>query len=247
VNERPHLSIVIPAFNEERCIGASIARVLGHLDQREQASELVLVDDGSSDTTWQIIEAQARRDPRIVSVRLPHNRGKGAAVRAGIRCARGEVVVYFDADLAYALDDVDETIRRVEAGADLAIGARDLAAVRGRGYSFLRRAATVSFNWLTESLLGLGIPDTQCGLKAFRGEIAHALFDALTVERFTFDAELLMLARIWKLRVERVPVVMNPTAGTSVRVFADGLRMTRDVWRISRQARRGAYPPRPRL
>jgi dolichyl-phosphate beta-glucosyltransferase len=222
-----------------------VTRVLAHLDRRHPRAELLLVDDGSRDRTWEVMLELARADSRVLPLSLARNRGKGAAVRAGMLKARGEMCVFFDADLPYPLSCVEGSLARIRAGADLVIGARDLAAGALR-YPWSRKAATAVFGALTERIFSLGIRDTQCGFKAFRREVAHALFGAQTIDGFCFDVELLVLARHWGLRLERLPVEMNPTAGSSIRLFRDSARMARDLWAIRRRLRDGWYPPRPR-
>ncbi len=243
----PDISIVIPAYNEARRLPATLEAVTAWLDGSALGAraELVVVDDGSADATAQVITQAATAHSRVRAVVRPDNRGKGAAVREGVRQAAGRVVVFFDADLPYPLDTIDEAWRRLEAGAQVVLGARDLSGAQGlQQYSPLRKAATRAFNLLVEQALDLGIPDTQCGFKAFTAEVARPLFEALTIERFGFDVELLFLARRWDLRLERVPVRMAHGGDSSVRVVRDSLQMARDVLHIRARARRGAYPTR---
>lgn len=240
----PRLSVLIPCFNEAARIGTTIPEVTRHLASLPYASELVLVDDGSGDATWAILEAAVSEGPpRVRAIRQPVNGGKGRALAAGVAIAEGEVVLFFDADLSYPLAHVDEAVRAIAAGADVVIGARDLGPDGRESYSPLRRLVSRVFSGIVDAALGLGIPDTQCGFKAFRGDVARSLFSALTIGRFGFDVELLYLARRWELRLERMPVVMTHRPGSTVRVVPDSLQMLRDILRIRRQAKR--YPNRP--
>ncbi len=244
---RPELSIVIPACNEEARLPRTIAAVTAWLGAHHPQAQLILSDDGSHDGTAALIHAAAQADPRILAVCDPVNRGKGAALRRGVAQTTGAAVLFFDADLSYPLDTIDVALAGLQRGADLVIGARDLNPDHGhRGYSPVRRAATAVFNGIVDKSLGLGIGDTQCGFKAFRGDIARALFAELTIERFAFDVELLYLARRWSLRIERIPVEMTHASGSSVHLMRDSARMLRDILRIRVRGQRGLYPAGPR-
>ncbi|MGZ5971342.1 MAG: dolichyl-phosphate beta-glucosyltransferase [Polyangiales bacterium] len=234
------LSLVIPAYNEAERLDRTVREVLEWA--RDRDVEIVVVDDGSTDGTARVLDAIASREPRIRGVKLPENRGKGAAVRAGVLAARGDHVAFFDADLAYPLDQLDALVAPLRAGADLAIGARDLHPENTTRYRLVRRVATAVFNGLVTTTLGLRVHDTQCGFKAFRREPGRALFSALTIPRFGFDVELLFLARKWGLRVERVPVRMRAHGQSSVRLVHDSVEMAGDLVRIRLRALRGGYP-----
>jgi len=248
VRPPPELSVIIPAYNEELRLPGTLEAVCAWLDEAGCDAEVLVVDDGSSDGTAQVIQEVARREPRIVPVLNPVNVGKGHAVQTGVARAAGTYVVFFDADLSYDLGYVAEARRRLDAGAHVVVGARDLTPDDARrAYAPTRRLASRAFNAFVDALLGLGVPDTQCGFKAFRADVARPLFAALTVGGFGFDVELLYLARRWELRLERMPVVMTARAGGSVSVLRHSARMARDVWRIRRAGRRGDYPQRPTL
>jgi len=240
----PRLSVLIPCFNEARRIGGTIPEVTRYLAALPYASELVLIDDGSSDGTWSLLErAQSEVAPVIRALHEPHNGGKGKALGTGVAAAQGEIVLFFDADLSYPLAHVDEAVRAIAAGADVVIGARDLGRQGRLGYSPLRKLASAALSGLVDLALELDIPDTQCGFKAFRADVAKALFASLTIGRFGFDIELLYLVRRWHLKLERLPIVMTHRPGSTVRLLPDSLRMLRDILRIRRQAQR--YPARP--
>lgn len=241
--EAPELSIIIPAYNEERRLPDTIAAVRAWLGEAAVDAEVVLVDDGSSDGTAGIVRDAARHDPRFVPVINPDNVGKGHAIVTGVARCRGEGVVFFDADLSYDLANVLVAREHLADGADLVVGARDLAVDdTRRDYSWSRRLASSAFNRYVDAMLGLGVPDTQCGFKAFRGDVARPLFSALTIGGFGFDVELLFVARSWGLRIDRIPVEMTARGGSSVSVLRHSLAMARDVWAIRRRGRRGGYP-----
>lgn len=240
----PRLSVLIPCFNEAGRIGATIPEVAGYLATLPYACELVLIDDGSRDGTWAILDAARSDGPvRVRALRQDVNGGKGRALALGVAHAEGAVVLFFDADLSYPLAHVAEAVALIDGGADVVVGARDLSDAGKRGYSPMRKLASGVLNGVVDLVLGLDVPDTQCGFKAFRGDVAKALFAALTIGRFGFDIELLYLVRRWKLRLHRMPIAMVHRPGSTVRVLPDSLRMLRDIAHIRRHA--GQYPGRP--
>ena len=208
------LSLVIPAFDEGERLVKTLEQVLAWVGDRPY--EVIVADDGSTDDTEAVLARFADRGVR--SVRLAQNSGKGAAVAAGVRAARGDIVAFFDADLAYSLDQLDALLAPVREGADLAVGARDLHPLGLGPYGPVRKLATMVFSGLVGTALGLVARDTQCGFKAFRADVARALFAAVSVTGFGFDAELLFLAQRWGLRVVRVPVFMHSHGASKVRV-----------------------------
>lgn len=240
------LSILIPCFNEAHRLPGTIDAVLGYLERLEESkkikAELVLVDDGSTDETPSIILRNEEEHARVRGVQLPHNQGKGAAIKTGVKAIKGEMLVFFDADLSYPLELVSVALDELGAGADLVIGGRDLDPSARQTYSFARRFTSLAFNFIVDQFLGIGIPDTQCGFKAFRAPVAQAIFSNLTVERFGFDVELLYLARSWDLSIKRIPVQMTHRSGSSVRIVRDSFQMWRDTVKIWRNGRKGLYP-----
>ena len=192
----PALSLVIPAYNEEKRLPVSLARIADWLGSRSPASpaEVIIVDDGSSDRTAAVAEKTAAGlGLPFRVIRLPRNLGKGAAVRAGVLEARGNHVLVTDADLSTPIEEVDKLLA---AGAPVAIGSRgvDATLVKQR-QSLFRVASGKLFNGLVQLLVVSGIRDTQCGFKLFRADAAQEVFTRATVDRFAFDVEALLLAR----------------------------------------------------
>lgn len=233
---RVRLSVVVPTYEEEGRIGSTVARLraAGLSDD----VEIVVVDDGSSDDT----AGAARAAGADVVVVLPENRGKGAAVRAGMLAATGRTIVFTDADLAYPPEQIGRVLEAVEAGADVVIGSRrhvdTTTLVRARR---LREVTGRLFNLLTFVVLLGQYRDTQCGMKGFRHEAARLLFSRTRIDRFAFDVEVLHLAERYRLTLREVPVELANTAESSVRLGPDSLRMLWDVFRIRRLAATGAY------
>jgi len=176
-------------------------------------------------------------------VRLPENRGKGAAVHAGIEAATQPFVAFTDADCPYDLEALRPMLASLAARrADVAIGARDLVESGvSRGYGALRRVSGQALSLLTAAVLGLPFRDSQCGLKCFRAETARALFSVRTIDRFGFDFEILVAALDNGLVVERFPVELSHHDESRVDVLRDGSQMFRQLWQVRRRLRRGGY------
>lgn len=225
----PALSIVIPAYNEAARIGGALIATRAFLDQRGIDAELVVVDDGSTDETPSIVAAQARDDLRVRLHRLDRNRGKGAAVREGVLRARGERVLFMDADLATPLEELDKLMRALDDGAEIAIGSRAIRGSRVVAHQHpLRELGGRAFNLLVQALIMPGIWDTQCGFKLFSRDAAQALFREATIDRFAFDVELLLLAR-GRFRVAEVPVEWRHVEQSKVSPLRDGARTAWDL------------------
>ena len=230
---RPRLSIVLPCLNEAERLPATLATYLAHYPPGRGEVELVVVDDGSTDGTSAVADRVAVADQRVRVLRTDGNHGKGYAVRAGVRAAQGELVVFTDADGSYGPEQVDRVAAAL-ATAPVAIGAR-FGEQAGAGPP-LRRLASRVFNRAMRLLLDLEFHDTQCGLKGFR---------RARVDGFAFDAEALLVAGLLGLEVVEVPVRAEVRAGSKVHLAGDAVRMLADVWAVRRAGGRGAYEEVP--
>jgi phosphomannomutase len=239
------VSVVLPAYSEADRISVAVTRVRRELgealgrDGEVEPVEVIVVDDGSPDETAQ--RAEAAGADRVV--RLERNSGKGAAVRAGVAVATGRTVVFTDADLAYGPAQAAALVLQVEAGYDMVVGSRRHTDTRtlvrtGR----IREVGGRLVNLATHALLLGQYRDTQCGLKAFRADVAHRLFEASTLDGFAFDVELFHLAERWRLTLAEVPVEVENSERTTVRALRDGFRLVVDLVRVRQLARRGGYP-----
>ena len=228
------VSVVIPAFNEAARVGPGLRRAAEYLAARGTGYEILVVDDGSRDETAAVAE---RHGARVV--RLPRNRGKGAAVRAGLQAAVGERVLISDADFSTPIDELAKLEERLQ-GADLVVGSRALQDSRiVERQPLYREAMGKIFNLLIRTLGVRGFHDTQCGFKLLRGTAARALCPALTIDGFAYDVELIWLAQRAALRVEEVGVVWANSPDSRVDPIRSSLGMIRDVLLIRWRHRGG--------
>lgn len=246
----PSLSLVIPAYNEADRIGATVSAALAFLDAQPFDTELILVDDGSSDATDQVARAAVGDRPGARVLTIPHG-GKAAALRTGLLAASKEQVAFSDADLATPLSYLHGLRAALGTGCDVAIGSREGIGARRVGEPFYRHAMGRVFNGIVRLLLLPGIQDTQCGFKLFRTSTARTILrrarlyaDPETVvgPRVTaFDVELLVVARCLGLRICVVPVVWTYGQRSKVHPVRDTWQNVRDVARVRINLWRGLY------
>jgi len=236
------LSVVIPAYNEARRLPRTLPRVLEYLDALGEGVEVIVVDDGSTDGTAEVVAALAHGDPRVTVLRGAVNRGKGASVRRGVLAAREEDVLFTDADLSAPIEEAAKLRAQLAAGHDVAIGSRrlDRSDVRVR-QPWLRGLAGHGWSWLVSLCFLPGIRDSQCGFKAFRRAAATALFGRQRLDGFAFDVEVLWLARRLGYRVIEVPIVWRDDPESHLRLVRDSLGMLLDLARVRVGAWRGHY------
>jgi len=240
----PELSIVIPAVNEERRLPETLEKIHSYLMGRGLCAEVLVVDDGSTDRTAQVVDAASARFPEVRRITNPSNHGKGFAVRQGMLAARGEIALFSDADLSTPIEEADKLIAALREGRyDGAIGSRgiDRRLIETR-QSAMREAGGILFNRVVRLLTGLAFADTQCGFKAFRRDRARILFEQQRIIGFGFDPEILYLARRHGLRIAEIPVRWAHDPGSKVKFVKDGLHMVGELWTIRRNAWRGLYP-----
>jgi len=241
------VSLVIPAYNEESRLEPTLRDSLAWFQARRIAFEIIVVDDGSTDGTSTLVLGLARQFPALRLIRLPSNHGKGFAVRTGILNANGVLVLFADADGATPIAEFERLETAIRDGADVAIGSRALregdVRVQAR---FYRRLMGRTFHRLVSLLAVRGFHDTQCGFKLFRGDVAHDLFSRMRMNGFSFDVELLLMARRQGYRVREVPVNWTHQAGSRINLVTDSMRMALDLFVIRGHLVRGHYD-RPRL
>jgi glycosyltransferase involved in cell wall biosynthesis len=237
----PKLSIVIPSFNEEKRLPATLERIASYINVSGRKTEVIVVDDGSTDGTARVAETFRRKIGDIRVISNGQNKGKGYSVRHGFMEARGEIVLFTDADLSAPIEEVDKLLAKMNEY-DVAIGSRAMNRKLIEVHeSRFRELAGIIFNGIVRVILRLPFVDTQCGFKAFRREKCKIIFEQQTIERFGFDPELLYLARHHGLGTAEVAVRWAHSPATKVNMMRDSVQMFLDVVIIRWNAIRGLY------
>lgn len=240
--ELPTYSIVIPAYNESQRLGASLEKVLAYVAKMGWTAEVIVVNDGSRDSTPEIVREWARRNPIVRLVENPGNRGKGYSVRHGMIEAGGELLLFTDADLSSPIYEVEKLVAAIKQGADIAIGSRWLRAeLQTERQPLYRQFFGRVFNLLLRVVLGLRFKDTQCGLKAFTARAAQAIFPRQRIERWGFDPEILFLANKAGMVTAELPVEWAHDQRSKISPIRDGIRMFTELLRIRWYDLRGKY------
>jgi dolichyl-phosphate beta-glucosyltransferase len=239
----PYLSLVIPAFNEARRLPDTLRKVADFVRSEPRSVEVLVVDNSSQDETAALVRAAAAGMPYLRLLE-EKRRGKGAAVRSGVLAAGGEYVFFADADLSMPIAEIVNFLPPALEGVDVAIGSREAAGAVRYDEPGLRHLLGRAFNLLVRATVLPGIHDTQCGFKCFARQAARELFAAQTLDDFTFDVELLFLARRRGYRVVEVPIHWRFQGDSTVHPLSDSLRMAAGVWRVRWKAWRGVYGPR---
>ncbi len=237
-----NLSVVIPAYNEARRLPQTLARIEAYLQARGYAAEIIVVDDGSTDSTAALVECGVASGAPVRLLRNERNRGKGYSVRCGVLASRGSRVLFSDADLSAPIEEADRLLAALAEGWDIAIGSRALnPELLEVPQGWLRRLVGRAFRFLVRLVLQMPFADTQCGFKAFRLEVIERIFRLQRIEGFGFDPEILFLARQQGLRVVEVGVRGRDDPESRVRLLCDGLRMMLALFRIRWYAVTGKY------
>jgi glycosyltransferase involved in cell wall biosynthesis len=238
------ISIIIPAYNEEKRLPTTLEQIVAYLRRTEwNFSEILVVDDGSSDATAKVAENFAETHPNLKVLRNPGNRGKGYSVRHGMLESQGAWALFSDADLSAPIEELDKLCEAMERErATVAIGSRALnRKLIGVHQSAFREYGGRVFNLVLRLITGLRFWDTQCGFKLFDGAAAHEIFRRQRADGFGFDAEVLFIARHLGYKIVEVPVRWNHVEGTKMRLFSDTLRMVTDLIVIRRNQVLGRY------
>lgn len=237
-------SIILPAYNESARIAATLDKILAHAAERGWKVEVIVVDDGSNDATADIVREYSGKHPVMRLLENPGNRGKGYSVRNGMLHAKGEILLFSDADLSSPIEEADPLFAAIGEGADIAIGSRWVdRRLQIRRQPLYRRLFGRIFNLALRIILGLQFKDTQCGFKAFTRRSAQTIFPLQKIERWGFDPELLYLATKFGFVVREVPVAWSHREGTRIHPVRDGIRMFGELLRIRWYALKGSYTP----
>ncbi len=239
------LSIIVPAYNEESRIGDSIRRILNYVTEQTIDAELIVVDDGSTDSTTVVAKTACAEFTYIRTnvIRYDENRGKGFAVKTGLISAENEIALFSDADLSTPIDELPKLIDAIEnEQIDVVFGSRALdRELIGNHQPWRREQGGRVFNWFVQKLTNLPYWDTQCGFKAFNMNAFRPLLDKMTIDRFGFDVEFLFVAYHAELKLKEIPVIWNHCDGTKVRIFRDSFRMFSEIRQIRKNSKRGFY------
>lgn len=242
---KPDISIVVPAFEEQERVGDSIDTILSYLTQAGVKGELIVVDDGSGDTTAETARAACARFPDADTkvIRYEENRGKGFAVKTGLLAATADTALFSDADLSTPIDEMPKLIDPIVKGDyDVTFGSRALdRSLIGTHQPWRREQGGRVMNLIIKTMSGLPFYDTQCGFKAFNMSKFRPLLDVMTIDRFGFDVEFLFVANRHGLRLAEIPVRWNNVEGSKVSVVRDTRRMFSELNQIRRNATRGVY------
>jgi dolichyl-phosphate beta-glucosyltransferase len=246
INDQPptstDYSIVIPAYNEAARVATTLDKVVAYLKEREWKAEIIVVNDGSTDNTVEIVQKLIQQNSALRLLENPGNRGKGYSVRNGMLHANGNLLLFSDADLSSPIEESAKLFAALHAGADLAIGSRWLQSeLQIQRQPLYRQLFGRVFNLMLRLILGLKFKDTQCGFKAFTRRAVQKLFPLQRVERWGFDPELLFLAKRFHMTVAEVPVTWGHSAGTRIDPLRDGFRMFLEMLTIRWNALTGKY------
>jgi dolichyl-phosphate beta-glucosyltransferase len=236
------LSIIIPSYNEEARLPETLQRIAEYLPTLRLRTEVLVVDDGSTDRTAAVAESFHGKLTGLRVLSNGTNRGKGYSVRHGMLEAQGDMVLFTDADLSAPIEEAEKLLKPLNNGYDVAIGSRamDRSLISTR-QSIFRETAGIIFNKIVRMVLRLPFVDTQCGFKAFRRERCRIIFEQQRIEGFGFDPELLYLARHYGLRAIEIPVRWGHSEATKVNMLGDSLQMFADIFTIRWNAMSGRY------
>ena len=236
------LSIVIPAYNEEKRLGSTLESVYAYLLSREVEFELIVVDDGSTDGTVDVVKEFALHHPAIRLLSYSPNQGKGHAVREGVKKSVGERVLFNDADGSSPIAEIEKLESALDNGADIAIGSRAKADASRRVNALAYRKFMGNFfNFIVQTLLLKGVQDSQCGFKMFSRTAAQSIFRVARENGFAFDVELLHIARLRGYRIDEIPINWANVDGSKVNLVLDSSKMFADVVKIKLRSIVGFY------
>ena len=235
-------SFIVPAYNESERLEVSLPKVLDYVREQRLQSEIIVVNDGSTDDTADVVRRFMALHPDVHLVENPGNRGKGFSVRNGMLHAQGDVMLFTDADLSSPIYEAGKLFAAIEQGADVAIGSRWLRAeLQTERQPWHRQLYGRLFNLALRMVLGLKFRDTQCGFKAFRRTAAQTIFTRQRVERWGFDPELLFLANKFKLRTVEIPVEWAHDHRSKISPLRDGIRMAIEMLSVRLNDLKGLY------
>ena len=239
----PDLSIIIPAYNEEALIVNTLDSLRAYMAARLEQYEIVVVDDGSEDKTVALIQEWQKNSSTDLQLLVnPKNMGKGFSIRRAVMESCGQCVIFIDADLPYELHAIDDFLKALKNGYDLAVGSRVLPGAEVRGVPAYRYIAGQIFSLMVQAVLFSGLPDTQCGFKSFKSQAAREIFRRTSINGFGFDVEMLFVARKLKFAIQPIAVQMIEHRQRSrVRLVNDSLKMFSNLFMVRWMDWQGKY------
>lgn len=236
------LSIVIPAFNESQRIISTLHKISSYIPSKFDIYEIIVVDDGSTDDTSPLVSSISNELRNIHLIKENKNRGKGFAVKKGVLCSSGSLVLYCDSDMSTPIEEMGKMLPWIERGYDIIVGSRGLKEsqiiVRQPWY---RELMGRIFNLFVQALIMRGIEDTQCGFKLLRGDVAREIFKKVQLAGFSFDVEALFIAKKSGFRIKEVPVQWANSSNSRVSIVHDPIKMFKDLFRIRYYWLTGSY------
>ena len=229
--KKPFLSIIIPAFNEANRLPETLRKINAYLTAQDYPSEIIVVENGSSDGTYQIVN-DMQSEICCLTVQHEDRRGKGWAVRQGMFKAHGDYRFICDADLSMPIEELAKFMPPLELSAPIAIGSREAPGAVRYGETQYRHLIGRAFNWLVRILLIRGLNDTQCGFKLFREDTVNAIFPQLTISGWAFDVEALFIAQKLGFNIVEIPIHWHHDPHSTVKVFRDSIKMGIDLLKI---------------
>ncbi|MCP4141806.1 MAG: glycosyltransferase family 2 protein [Chloroflexi bacterium] len=240
INQTPYLSVIIPAYNEEERIIPTIGAIASHVSIQGYPWELVIADDGSTDNTIELVKSLGLANVRILVA--SKNGGKGSAVQRGILAARGEYILFVDADNSTPIEELESLLSKIiEKDFDIAIGSRAVEGAEEMKRSFFRQLLSDGLRWIVKYVFQIGVRDTQCGFKLYSREAAMKLHNTQTEMGFSFDLEILYLASKYGFKVAEVPVAWIDAPGSKVNTHKEAQRFLIALAKIKINDLRGSY------
>ncbi|MEK6634755.1 MAG: dolichyl-phosphate beta-glucosyltransferase [Planctomycetota bacterium] len=240
--EECFLSIIIPAYNEEKRLLPTLSNVCAYLSPKNYPYEIIVVDDGSKDNTLQITQNFAESAKNIIILANGQNKGKGYSVRKGMLSAKGEYIFFTDADLSTPIEEIDKCLPYLINGYDVVIGSRSMPGSNIIVHQpWYREKMGKIFNFIVNMVLLRGIIDTQCGFKGFKREVAKTVFSRCKIDGFSFDVEALYLSRKFNFKIKEIPIQWENSALSKVSPIKHSLQMFNDLIGIKIKAIKGYY------
>ncbi len=233
------ISVIIPAFNEEKQIKKTIEAIIREISINRRKYEILVINDGSQDRTEEVVKSIKNENIKLYS--FAKNKGKGCAVRYGMEKAKGNFIVFTDADLPYPPEKIIKACKMIKKGTDAVFGMRNIKK-EGSGYPWYRKVLSKGFGVFVRQIIHIRQKDTQCGFKVFKREVAQSIFDKLTLGGWGFDVEIVFLAEKLGFKTERIMLELSHDEQTSnVKIISDAVKMAIEVLSIRKKYKKGIY------